>query len=382
MSDILYKYPLKEGVIMKLKVYIVSIFILLIFMVSLPTYAGNTNSGSQWEFQPYLRLWGVDVACLYKGFTLIDGLDTRLWVSLGGGVESIGFYRNPDGTPYAPPVNGTNLGAFTRTNYLGTVGLDQGLIYDEENHRNLVDLIMYYRSSSESYTETDGTPARIFDSGLPDRSGIQQNSLLAGIQYHGITVNSNNQVRKGYHAETTFEFAPKSFNETADFSRWNTTVTGFWPVAENDNYAIYAGGRFMYDRLYGNYIPINARSSFGGASVFPGIITMGLGSAMRGINTGRFDGYDKLVNNLEMRCNFPSLLKTGRIMPGVIVYYDLGCTDNLDHNLNLAQTYSSTGVALVGHLNLAFIELDLGLSYDCFLTEQRESLNLLAYLQF
>lgn len=292
------------------------------------------------------------------------------------------FIETLTGLLITSPMNGTNLGAFTRTNCLWTLGLDQGLIYDQENHRNLMDLIVYYRSSSDSYTQTNGVPARIFDSGLPDRSGIQQNSLLAGVKYNGITVDSNNQVRKGYYAETTLEFAPKSINETADFLRWNTTVTGFWPVVENDDYAIYAGNRFMYDRLYGNYIPVNARSSFGGASVFPGIITMGLGGAMRGIDSGRFDGYDKLINNLELRCNFPGLLKTGWIMPGGIVYYDMGYTDNLDHNLNLGQMYSSAGVALVAHLNLTFIELDLGFSYDRFFTEQRDSLNLLAYLQF
>lgn len=103
---------------MKLKRYIIGIVMLLIFAVSLPAYAANTLPDSQWEFQPYLRLWGIDVACLYKGFTFIDGLDTRLWISLGGGVEGTGFYRNPDGTPYYIPDERNQPGGFYKNQLL------------------------------------------------------------------------------------------------------------------------------------------------------------------------------------------------------------------------------------------------------------------------
>lgn len=69
-------------------------------------------------------------------------------------------------------------------------------------------------------------------------------------------------------------------------------------------------------------------------------------------------------------------------MPGVIIYYDMGCTDNLDHQLNWDQMYNSAGVALCAHLNLKIIDLDLGFSYNFFFNDQSESLSLLAYLQF
>jgi hypothetical protein len=367
---------------MKIKLPVVFILLALMFAYCLPAYAGEASSGSLWEFQPYLRLWGIDMAGVYKGFTFVDGLDTRLWLSLGGGVEAVGFYRNSDGTPYTPPTSGTDPGAFSRTNVLWTLGLAQGLIYDQENQKNLVELIGYYRSSVENYTEANGVHARIFDSGLPDKDGITQNSLLAGIRYNGITVNQENQLRKGAFAETSLEFAPNSLNQIADFTRWNTTVIGFWPCVENDNYCIFAGDRLMYDRLYGNYIPINARTSFGGASVFPGIISTGLGGAMRGVNYGRFDGYDKLINNLELRATFPNLFKQDWIIPGVIVYYDLGYTDNLTNQLQMDQLYSAAGIAVYTHLKLSFIDLDAGFSNDYFLTEQRSTFNLLLYLQF
>ncbi len=366
---------------MKNKLLTVFLLLILIFMYCLPAQAGEA-SGSVWEFQPYLRLWGLDMACVYKGFSFMDGLDTKLWLSLGGGVESIGFYRNSDGTAYLPPTSGPDLGAFSRTNVLWTLGLAQGLVYDLEHQANLLELIAYYRSSTESYTEADGVHALIFDSGLPDKDGITQNSLLAGIRYNKISVNQANQLRQGTYAETSLEYAPQWLNQTADFTRWNTTLIRFWPCGGNDDYSVFIGDRLMYDRLYGNYIPINARNSFGGASVFPGITATGLGGTMRGVNYGRFDGYDKLVNNLELRAAFPGLLKQTWITPGVIIYYDLGLTDNLAHQLQMDQLYTSMGAAVYSHFKLSFIELDAGFSYDYFITEQRDTFNLLLYLQF
>jgi hypothetical protein len=367
---------------MKTKLGIALIIAALLLSLSTPAYAGSDDP--QWQFQSYLRLWGIDLEFIYEGLQFINGVDTNLWISAGGGGETIGFYREGlDGTtPYTPPDTGTDLGLFNRSNFLWTLGLSQGLIYDETNQRNLLELMAYYRSSSETYTKLNGINANIFSTNLKDKDGILQNSALVGIVYKGIALDPDTQVKQGIYAEATYESAPKSMNEIADFTRLNTTATGFWPLLENESYCLFLGDRIMYDKLDGAYIPINARSSFGGVSVFSGITSPGLGGTIRGVGPGRFDGYNKVINNLDLRMTFPELIQGGWMIPGIIIYYDLGFTDNLTGQVDTSQIYSSAGLSLFAHLKLSLVELDLGLSNDYFINENRSTLNLLAYLQF
>ncbi|HEX3047558.1 MAG TPA: hypothetical protein VHY08_22595 [Bacillota bacterium] len=365
---------------MKTKLGIALVIAALLLSLSIPVYA--VSDDSQLQIQSYLRLWGIDLQFIYQGLQFINGVDTNLWISAGGGAETIGFYRESDDSLYTPPLTGTDLGIFNRTNFLGTLGLSQGLIYDEANQRNLLELMFYYRSSSETYTKLNGVNAKIFETTLPDRDGITQNSALVGIVYKGIAIDPDTQVRQGVYAEASYESAPKSLNDIADYTRLNTTAIGFWPLVQSETYCLFLGDRMMYDKLDGAYIPINARSSFGGASVFPGITSLGLGGTIRGVGPGRFDGYDKLINNLDLRMTFPELIGGGWMTPGVIVYYDFGYTDNLTHELDLDQMKSSAGLSLFAHLKLPLVELDLGVSNDYFINENRSTLNLLAYLQF
>ncbi|MCL6589351.1 MAG: hypothetical protein K6U80_05285 [Firmicutes bacterium] len=365
---------------MKTKFGITLVFVVLLLSFNLPAYAANGEP--PWQIQPYLRLWGLDLSFNYQGWQLFNQVDTNLWISLGGGTETIGFYRNNDGTSYTPPPGGTDEGAFNRTNFLWTLGFSQGLIYDKARQRNLLELIAYYRSSNENYDEFNGVRAKIFDSTFPDKYGILQNSALVGIIYKGISLDPDTQVRQGLYAEASYELAPKSLNEIAGFARLNTTAIAFLPLVENKTFCLFLGDRFMYDTLDGAYVPINARCSFGGASVFPGIYTMGLGSAVRGVNSGRFDGYEKLANNLDLRMTFPCLIESGWLIPGAIIYWDLGYTDNLTKNLELNKVYSSAGLSLFAHLKILLVELDLGVSYDYFINENRPTLNILAYLQY
>jgi hypothetical protein len=369
---------------MKTKLGIALVVAVLLLSLSLPAY--GDSDGSPWELQTYLRLWGIDLSLVYQGMEFINGLDTNLWLSAGWGTEVIGFYRESDGvTPYTPLSGETDLGVFNRTNFLWTLGLSQGLIYDKINQRNLLEIMAYYRSSSEEYWKYSGVPANIFEMDpeeYEDYKGILQNSVLLGIVYKGMALNPDTQVRQGIYAEASYESAPKSLNDIADFARLNTTVIGFLPLVENGTYCLFLGDRLMYDSLDGAYIPINARTSFGGASVFPGITTPGLGGAMRGVGYGRFDGYEKLINNLDLRMTFPQLIKGGWMIPGVILYYDMGFNDNLTQRIDLSETYSSAGLSLYAHMKLFVVELDLGASYDYFINENRSTLNILAYLQF
>ena len=108
--------------------------------------------------------------------------------------------------------------------------------------------------------------------------------------------------------------------------RFNTTLIGFWPLLEKDGFSVYLGDRLAYDTLSGGYIPVDARTSFGGLRVFPGRQVPGAGDGLRGVELGRFDGYAKFLNNLELRATLPGLLGD-RFTLGAVVYYDFGASD-------------------------------------------------------
>lgn len=344
--------------------------IMVIFLVA-PAQA----AGGDWTRRMELRIWGFDLAYSRTGTPLLNGVDTHYFFSAGGGYQKFGFYRKVDHTAYTPPEEGNNLALYRNANLTWSAGLRQGLIYDLARRRNLVDLVLIYNGRYDHHFKDKNPEALLFASNLPDRDGGVQNSLLAGLVYDGVDVNREQWLKHGLYAEASVETAPPFlFNDSsgADYTRFNGTVIGFLTLLEGRDLSIYLADRVMYDWLTGDYIPVRARTTFGGYSKYPGA-TRGLGGGFRGVENDRFDGYVKALNNLELRINFPRWSEY-EVVPEVIIYFDAGLHDDLTHRLDGDRLMTSVGVG-VG-------VSDLIVYGNYFLTDRKFSFDLALGIHF
>lgn len=282
------------------------------------------------------RIWGADLGIGYTGLELLDGRDTTLWLWAGGGWEKMPFYRMADGTMAGSwldldtgsvvmtPGFGENDTFYQRAEAKWQLGLVQGLVAGEGEAPDLVVAFLYYRGRWDRHLDQGVLMA---GSSFPDQFVIFQNSLLAGAAYRGVT-KSAHTVKSGIAAEASVEWGP-SFASSAslgdtDFLRLNATARAFLPLydAEPDRdrnlFSVYAGEFLAVDWVTGDPVPLNVRQSFGGLSP-----RLGLGGAVRGVDSGSLDGNFKVVNNLEVRMLGPALVIPD-IVPGLVAYLDAG----------------------------------------------------------
>ena len=318
---------------------------LMTILLSAPVSARGDSSS--WERRFDIRIWGFDLVFKRTGSPLFAGVDTGYFLSLGGGLETFGFYREIDHKVYVPPQNGTNLALYKNANITWSLGLNQGLLYDPTRGRNSLEAILFYHGRYDDHCPDRTPQALLFASDLPDRKGGLQNSIFAGLVYNGVDTNSECWSKQGWHAETSLEFAPLSlFNASsgADYTRFNGTLLGFITFLEGRDLSIYLGECLMYDQLCGDYIPVRSRTTLGGYSKYP-YFTRGLGGGVRGVEVDRFDGYIKALNNLELRINFPRWSEYG-VVPELIFYFDAGVYDNLSHKLDWDNLLTSAGIGV------------------------------------
>ncbi|NLW55453.1 MAG: hypothetical protein GX050_02310 [Firmicutes bacterium] len=328
-----------------------------------------------WESRLELRIWGFDLAYSRQGAPLFSGVDTHYFFSAGGGYQTFGFYREADNKAYTPPQKGENLALYRNANLTWSAGLRQGVLYDLARRRNLVDLVLIFNGRYDHHFTEKNPGALLFASDLPDRDGGWQNSLLAGLVYDGVDVNRERCLKHGVYAEVSVETAPPFLGNGstgADYTRLNGTVMGFLTLQEGREVSIYLADRVMYDYLTGNYIPVRARTTFGGYSKYPAA-TRGLGGGFRGVEEDRFDGYIKALNNLELRINFPRWSEYG-VVPEVIFYFDAGLYDDLTRRLDFDRVMTSLGVGV----GLS----DLIVYGNYFLNEQQFSITLALGIHF
>jgi len=290
------------------------------------------------------RIWGADLGIGYTGLELLDGRDTTLWLWAGGGWEQMPFYRDSDGSLAAEyldlasgviehglpaTINASNDPFYQRAEGKWQLGIVQGLVAAEGP--DLVVAFLYYRGRYDAHL-TQG--ALIADAPLyafPDQDGIFQNSLLAGVAYQGVTKNAH-KVKSGVAAEASAEWAPSFLISAADgdasFLRLNASARFFLPlfdaVPDRDRnvFSVYAGDFLAVDWITGDAVPLNVRQSFGGRTP-----RLGLGGAVRGVDSGSLDTNFKAVNNLEVRVLGPALFMPD-IVPGLVVYLDAGFFDS------------------------------------------------------
>jgi hypothetical protein len=86
--------------------WVIALFALLFFWSALP--AAAQDKYDSWQFEYDLRIWGIDLTWNRTGPMLARGVETEYFCSFGGGLETFGFYREPNGQPYVPPATGLN----------------------------------------------------------------------------------------------------------------------------------------------------------------------------------------------------------------------------------------------------------------------------------
>ena len=299
-----------------------------------------------WDFIPT----GIDVTIGYELPPWFAGVDTILQATLGGGYDGFGTFRAFDYTPNTPldpaetaDPNG-NL-ELNSPNFQWQAGIRQGILWNQELDRNLLEAFLYYRGRYDRYLDgrhywgSDETQIAAIESSHEnwqrdyegsDAYGIFGSSLLTGIAYDALRFDRRSKAYNGTHAEASFEISPyfPSVLGASDFWRLNFSTKTFWilyqgrPHTEKNWFTIYAGSYFSIDYADARrQMPLYVMQTFGGTKP-----RKGLAHAVRGFEDYSWDTQLKIVHNLDLRFNLPVIYSTrGRdLLPGLILYFDLG----------------------------------------------------------
>jgi hypothetical protein len=281
-----------------------------------------------------LRLLGADVGIGYRGLALVPGVETTIWAYLGGGYEWFSYYRDASGALLGPgdlAPGGVLAGkdpTFVRIEGAWRLGIEQGLAWNPRTNTNLVEAFAFYRGRVDSY-RADATQL-LFSSSLPDRTGQIQNVLQAGAAYDDTLLDVKHKTKSGFAAEATVEWGPSFLLNTvfgdANYVRLNANAQAFIPLYDispetpANLLSVYLGVNASLDYAagFGSPVPLSVRQTFGGRDQVDG-----LGHAVRGVDSDSLDTNFKAVNNVELRANLPALF-TPNLVPGVVVYWDVG----------------------------------------------------------
>jgi hypothetical protein len=303
--------------------------------------------GLRWHFAWGLDIIpsGLDITLGYTDFDLVDGLDTLFYTSLGAGYEGFETYR---GIGYQPhdeidfstgSLNNLEFDSL-RTNW--EYGIVQGFLWNDNLDRNLIEGFFVYRGRFDSYykgriywgTEEDRQQS-ILDGHSDwqtayagtDSEGILGNTLLIGLSSDTIEYYQYAQTYDGFYGETSFEVSPylDRVIGASDFYRINLNTKFFKTLytapAEPDRsvLGIYLGNYFSIDYADAEKsMPLYVMQTFGGRT-----LRYGLADSLRGFEDFTWDTQFKLVNNIELRVNFPSLYFHS-LVPGALCYFDIG----------------------------------------------------------
>ncbi len=310
------------------------------------------------------RLWGLDLAFGWKGWDIFPGVDTVLWASTGGGWQANHYFAGKDDSAASNPA----AALYDTLSFDWRFGVAQGILFNPAQDRNLVEFLLLYRGKYQDY---------FHDAVLPpaEQNGLLQHSLTAGLLFDNTSVDKPSLNSRGLYAVLSAELAPGWLgNETldgSDFWRLSLGLTGYQPVFDSPVVSIYLAERVMFDRLFGDQVPVSALGSIGVLKKVPigANPRRALGGTLRGIWSNRYDGFVKLTNNFDVRLHFPALTLFKLATPVLVAYFDAGVYDQMTGVLQFDQVYCTTGLG-VGLNALGF---DFILYGTYFLNEGRLS---------
>jgi hypothetical protein len=290
-----------------------------------------------------VRFWGGDVALGWKGWDLLPGVDTVLWASAGGAWQKNLYFAGPDDADVSDPdaVSYGNWNADWR------FGVAQGILFNPAQDRNLAEFLLLYRGKYHHYTDDNGVL-----SGLPERDGLLQNSIFTGLLFDNTVEDKPSLNSRGIYAVLSAEFAPEWLaNDALGLSDWwrlSLIVTGYQPVLDTRTISIYLADRVLFDRVFGEQVPISVLGSIGALTKVPigSNPLRALGGSLRGVYDSRFDGYLKLINNFDVRLHFPAWTLFKTATPMAVAYFDAGLYDKMTGELQLDPVYCAAGLGV------------------------------------
>jgi len=362
--------------------YLILIFVIFINLIlSAQTQTEDSQAAPPadkqlWYIKLQPQMIGINAQIGYKGLPLFSQVDTIYWLLIGAAYQNVNFFRTADGELLTQENIG-NLDlyddiAFERLHFNWGLGISQGILKDEQRNKNILELFTFYRARFDNtWTKNNDSLLLTQVSPLPDTDGILQNSLLCGLMLNLVDYNRENKMKSGIYAEASLEWGPEFFFNSvvgkSDFLRLNLTFKSFIPLlnfpemSSSCLVSIYLANCMVIDYLTGSYIPINTRQSTGGVNPRIGLG----GKGIRGLEKGRFDAELKLIDNLELRIIFPSLIHPA-FTPGIFMFLDSG--------YYYFQEYEDQGFVFSSGAGMFFIIMDkLQLTYyiSYLLTETR-----------
>ena len=338
----------------------------LLFSLAAAALLPALPEGVLFEWDP--RVWGADVAFGWKGWKLAPGVDTVFWASAGGAYQSNLWFAGPDDT-VVPARSDQDAIDYAYLTADWRLGVAQGIAFNPEQNRNLVELLLLYRGKFHHYLYDNG----VLDP-LPERDGLLQHSILTGLVFDNTFRDRASLNRRGLYSALTAEFTPAWLgNEVlgvSDFWRLSWIVTAYQPVLDTPTVSIYLAERLLLERIFGDdgKVPATALGSIGALTEVPiGSSSLrALGGELRGVADNRFDGYAKLVTNFDVRLHFPALTLFKFATPMAVAYFDAGVYDRHTRTLQFDPVYCATGLG-VGMYALGF---DFILYGTWFINEQ------------
>ncbi|HPC37869.1 MAG TPA: hypothetical protein PLF21_01025 [Exilispira sp.] len=315
-----------------------SILIILFFLFFFSQFI--LGQSLNFSFSP--RLWGLDFYLFLNDFPAKLGQAATLQtiIGIGGGWESYGYFRDVNNYPVPYSDNSAYSFYFNRIDIIGTFGIGFLFFYNDNYNKYLSQLRFKFIIDYQSYEqENNDKPTYLSLTNLQDKEGIFQNYFAVEFYFDLLKYSSKFHSIKGIDFLLSYEIFPSFINQVANFSRFQAKFRGYLTLIESSEFTIYLADRifFYYIPQSSVYIPVSA-------------LTMGsLGYSMRGINWCQYEGTIELINNFDIRVFLPSLFNQSYIIPGLVLFFDLGINDfqNLDGNINFEDLQYTTGIGLV-----------------------------------
>lgn len=276
------------------------------------------------SISPGPRFWGATVDIRYAlNEPSTQFTETTLLAGLSAAYETSTYARLGDGA--LATASTTASVQYPRFDGVWELGAEYGLLPSLVNYADRLVVFTLYRGQ---YDIPMGEDASLFtDSGLPESAGRLAGAVIAGAGVDTVTLDEVSRTRQGVAAEASVEWGPSFLHNQligeANYGRLNLTARQFSPIlaleADGTNQlSVYQATYAAVDWGFGAQLPYETRATFGGRSP-----RSGLGGAVRGYTSRRYDADFKAVFNTELRLTGPSLV-VPIIRPGLLVHYDAG----------------------------------------------------------
>ncbi len=335
----------------------VNMFIMTVF--SGTGLEAQSSPGNSWSFDVLFEDFGLGVDVGYKGLALADSVDTIVHAQALGTYMNVGYFRTPSDAPYDGSLSGYDDEDSTyawRAAGTFSLELDQGLLWNEREKANGLEIFLAYNLRYENYLHDHDVRQLLFDSARMERDPLLYHSVIVGVEWKDVDRRNPHGLLSGTASDVSVEWGPEWLFNTAledvDFIRLNWSGRAFLPLFDVDpeaafnKFSVYACFFLSADYCTGESVPLSVRQTFGGK--YP---RKGLGYAVRGLEYYRYDTPFKTVANLEVRANLPALCVPEAI-PGIYVFLDCGYYDFID--FSESGLVASTGFGVFFSLGSAF----------------------------